>query len=191
MKTFFSQNRLLIWLVVFLLLLNISAISTMIYHKVKETKNPSSFVQPPIHRERRLAGEGRFLRDFLKLDKEQFEQFRVCRHAFQTKAWDITEELREKKIEFLEELDRKNPDTGKIQQISEDIGSLHKSLRMETGKYYLELKAICNDEQQQKLHHFFMQTFERPEMAPGPGRDHGMHKRMMRDNRIKQNNDSI
>ncbi len=191
MKTFFSQNKILIWLVVFLLLLNISAITSMIYHRVREAKDPSLLVQPPILRQRRMPAEGRFLRDFLELDAEQFEQFRSSRHAFQMKAWDITEELREKKVEFLEELNRKNPDTGKIQQISEDIGKLHQALRLETGKYYLELRDICDKEQQQKLYHFFMQTFERPEMGPGPGRGRGMHQRMRRHDVMKQDKDSI
>ena len=138
-----------------------------------------------------MRGEGRFLRDFLDLDPEQFEQFRMARYAFQMKAWDITEELREKKVEFLKELNKKNPDTIKIQKISEDIGYLHKGLRLETGKYYLELRTICDKEQQQKLYHFFMQTFERPEMVPAPGRGRGMHQRMMRNSTIKHRNDSI
>jgi len=191
MKTFFSQNRIWIWLIIFLLLINISAITSMIYHRVREEKETVSFHRAPYPGDSRMRGEGRFLRDFLKLDAEQFEQFRIARHAFQMKAWDITEELREKKVEFLEELNQKIPDTSKIQKISEDIGYLHQDLRMETGKYYLKLRSICDNEQQQKLYHFFMQTFERPEMEPGPGRGQGMHQRVMRHKRMKQNNDSI
>jgi Spy/CpxP family protein refolding chaperone len=191
MKTFFSQNRLLIGLVIFLLVLNISAISSIIYHRVRETKNISLPVQPPVPREARIPGEGRFLRDFLELDRNQFEQFRNTRHAFQAKAFSITEELREKKVEFLEELNNNNPDTGRIEEISEDIGQLHKELRLETGKYYLKLRRICNPEQQQKLHHFFMQSFERQDMAPGPGRSRSLHQRMMKNNRIKPGKDSM
>lgn|GEM_PF-180383 len=191
MKTFFSQNRILIWLIIFLLLLNISVISSLIYHRVRESKNISAIHQAPFQRDSRMRSEGRFLRDFLELDPEQFEQFRMARQAFQMKAWGITEELREKKVEFLKVLNQKNPDTSKIQKISEDIGQLHKDLRLKTGKYYLELRTICDKEQQQKLYHFFMQTFERPEMEPGSGRGRGMHQRMMRNSTIKHRNDSI
>jgi hypothetical protein len=191
MKTFFSQNRILIWVILFLLLLNISAISSIIYHRVSESRNTSFIRQTPFQSDGRMRGEGRFLRDFLELEPEQFKQFGMARHAFQTKAWDITQELREKKIEFLKELNQKTPDTSKIQQISEDIGNLHKDLRLETGKYYLELREICDKEQQQKLYHFFMQTFERPDMVPHPGRGRDMHQRMMKHSRMKQNNDSI
>ena len=190
MKTFFSQNRILIWLIIFLLLLNISAISTMIYHRAREAKNTSFVRHAPFQRDSRMRGEGRFLKDFLELDPEQFEQFRMARHTFQMKAWDITEELREKKVEFLKALNQKNPDTNKIQIISEDIGLLHKDLRLETGKYYLELRTICDKEQQQKLYHFFMQTFERPDMVPGPGRGRGVHQRMIRNSTTKHRNDS-
>ena len=191
MKTFFSQNRLLIWLVIFLLVLNISAISSIIFHRVREPKNISLPFRPPVQDETRMRGEGRFLRDFLELDRAQYEQFRIDRHAFQTNAWSITEELREKKIEFLDELDKKNPDTGRIEQLSEDIGQLHKALRLETGEYYLKLKTICNVEQQQKLHHFFMQSLGRHDMEHGQARGRGMHQRMKRNNGIKQVNDSI
>lgn len=191
MKTFFSQNRLLIWLVIFLLVLNISAISSIIFHRVREPDNVSLPFRPPGPDEERIPGDGRFLRDFLELDRRQYEQFRMNRHAFQTKAWSITEELRKKKIEFLEELDKKDPDPGRIEQISEEIGQLHKALRLETGEYYLELKTICNDEQQQKLHHFFMQSLGRHDMINGPARGRGMHQRMKRNNRINQVNDSI
>lgn len=191
MKTFFSQNKVLIWLIIFLLLLNIAAISSMIYQRVRLAKDTSFIPHAPFHRDREMPGEGRFLREFLELDTEQFEKFKVARHSFQMKAWEITEELREKKIEFLKELNRKNPDTGKIQKISEDIGDLHSDLRVETGNYYLELRAICHKEQQQKLYHFFMQTFERPEMEPGPGRGAGRHHRMIRRNMNQHGKDSM
>jgi hypothetical protein len=191
MKTFFTQNRLLIWLVIFLLVLNISAISSIIFHRLREPENVSLPFRPPGPAEERIPGDGRFLRGFLELDRQQYEHFRMNRHAFQAKAWNITEELRKKKIEFLEELNKKDPDTGRIEQISEEIGQLHKALRLETGEYYLELKKICNDEQQQKLHHFFMQSLGRHDMASGPARERGMHQRMKRNNRINQVNDSI
>ncbi|MBN2213338.1 MAG: periplasmic heavy metal sensor [Bacteroidales bacterium] len=191
MKTFFSQNRLLIWLVIFLLVLNISAISSIIYHRVRETKEIPSPFQPPIAWEGRMPDEGRFLRDYLELDKAQFEQFMIKRHGFQTKARGITEELREKKVEFLEELNKKDTDTSKIRELSEDIGQLHKALRLESGKYYLGLRTICNDEQRQKLHRFFMHSLGRHDMEPLPGRGRGMHQRMMKNNRIKPWKDSI
>lgn len=182
MKTFFSQNRILIWLVIFLLLLNIAAISSMIFNRARKVNNTSFIPHANFHREGRMPGEGGFLKEFLELDKGQFEQFRNARHAFQAKAWDITEELREKKFEFLKELHQKNPDTSKIQEISEDIGNLHESLRMESGKYYLELRRLCNEEQQCKLYQFFMQTFEGPEFGHGHGRGRGMHQRNGRRN---------
>jgi hypothetical protein len=191
MKTFFSQNRILIWLVIFLLLLNISAIIAILYHKSREVENTSLSFQPSVNREIRMSGEGRFFRDFLELDKEQFERFRIVRHHFQMKARNITEELREKKAEFLKELDRKNPDAGKIQEISNEIGQLHATLKLETGKYYLQLKTICNDEQQQKLHHFFLKIIGGGEMMPGQGRGRGMYQKMGRNSAKRFRNDSI
>ncbi len=191
MKTFFSQNRLLIWLVIFLLVLNVSAISSIIFQRVREPESVSLPFRPPVPDETMMPGEGRFLRDFLELDREQFEHCRIDRHAFQVKAWSITEELREKKIEFLKELDKKNPDTARIEQIAEEIGQLHKTLRLETGEYYLKLRRLCNDQQQQKLHHFFMQSLGRHDTAKRPARGRGIHQRMKRKNSIKQVIDSI
>ncbi len=192
MKTFFSQNKILIGLVIFLLLLNIAAISSIIYQRAGVAKHTSIVTHAPFHRDRGMPRQGRFLRELLELDTEQFEEFKVARHDFHMKAWEITEELREKKVEFLKELNRKKPDTSKIQKISEDIGDLHRDLRLETGNYYLELRTICHNEQQQKLYQFFMQTFERPEMVePVPGMGRNRHHRMIKENRNQHGKDSL
>jgi hypothetical protein len=191
MKTFFSQNRILIWLVIFLLIINVAAISTILIIRVRKVNDTSFIPHARFHREGRMPGEGGFLKEFLELDEGQFEQFRDARHGFQARAWDITEELREKKFEFLRELHQNEPDTNKIQEISEDIGRLHKRLRLESGKYYLELRRFCSEEQQRKLYHFFMQTFDGTELRHGHDRDRVMHHRKMRRNMIRHKKDSI
>lgn len=191
MKTFFSQNKILIWLVAFLLVLNICAIGSILYYKGRTTENVTTIMQHPTHERHATPGEGRFFRNFLGLDETQFRKFSAARNRFHIKLTDLNEELAIKRAEFLKELNRKNPDMVKIRKISDEIGNLHAAMRMETGRYYLQLKEICNPEQQEKLYHFFLQTMEGNDMLPSPSGRGGMHRRFMRNHAIRQNNDSI
>lgn len=191
MKTFFSQNKILIWLVMFLLLLNLSVIGTIIYHKYKIEHKSSSFVPQQFSGRGKIQGGGSFLKEYLRLDEKQFTRFRITRNEFQQKAEIINNSLKEKRIEFLNELEKSNPDEAIIRKVSEDIGKLHADLITETSLYYLDLNSLCTKEQLPKLHSFFKQMFEREESMPSTGRFNRQGQGRTQHNNLNKNMDSI
>lgn len=173
MKTFFSQNKILIWVMIFLLLLNISTIGSIIFFKSRVNTMISPPKPPLAHKMGIMQRDGRFMKEYLGLNEEQFIQFSNTRFEFQQKAHSIAMELRQKRMELFDELKKSNPGERKIRKISEETGQLHTELNIETSNYYMKIKEICNEGQREQLHRFFIQNHEGGAQIPFPARRHG------------------
>ena len=161
-----TNNKTLIIIIIFLGLLNLSTIGTIVYHlkfggdEQKETEVEQIDV-PDTHL-------GRFFRQQLGLTHQQHIKFRQYRRQFHKKANMVTEQLQEKRNEFMEELGKKHSDTKKLHELSQEIGDLHAELKHLTFEYYLQMKSICNEEQQKKLYSIFWSMMNSGEpAAPG------------------------
>jgi hypothetical protein len=64
-------------------------------------------------------------------------------------------------------------DTSRLNMLSDSIGHLHSNLKKLTYGYYLDIKNICNPEQQKKLEQLFGEMFTNDAPMGFPGR--GMH----------------
>lgn len=156
MKTFFTKFKVIIWLTVFILLINVTILATMFFYNYKKsTSAPYHF-----HPHNTQMHDGSYMQKRLNLSGHQFEKFTSARMSFQKNAWDIKNQLRDLRIDFLSELKETEPDTIKIQKISEEIGRLHTELKIETSRYYLNLKHICNIDQQNELNDIFMMMMD-------------------------------
>ncbi|MDA3945033.1 MAG: periplasmic heavy metal sensor [Bacteroidetes bacterium] len=148
-----TNRTLLIWLIVILLATNISTIATIFYHVYfQERKLPDV-----PGRELRIPDGhmGRFFRDEMNLTPKQHRQFRDFRHDFHSKANGITIRMQENRNALFDELARENPDTVHLGQLADEIGELHAQLKGLTFEYYLQLKSVCDPQQQKKLHFIF------------------------------------
>jgi Spy/CpxP family protein refolding chaperone len=172
MKTFFSRYKLLIWVVVFLMVLNISAIGTILFHKYRQYK---IVTRPPAGMRYHAPGPGIYLKEELNLTNEQYARFNEARMNYQKTASDINLQLNKKKGEYLTELMTNSPDRLVLQASCDSIGSMHARLMSQTGKYYDEIRKLCNDEQVNKLNTFFMKAmqFENNAMMRGKGMRQG------------------
>ncbi|MBN2613311.1 MAG: periplasmic heavy metal sensor [Bacteroidales bacterium] len=170
MKTFFTQNRLIIGILVFLLVMNVVAVGSILFYR---NKARDILTNPPFPAQRlqRMHPEGRYMQKYLELDENQFQNFANARNRFHENARKLANEIREKRMKMFEELEQPEPDMEKIGNIAEEIGRLHKELNIETGNYYLDIREICNPVQREKLHRFFIHTFH--ESGPAPGHSHG------------------
>ncbi|NPA35558.1 MAG: hypothetical protein GXO47_01795 [Chlorobi bacterium] len=163
-------KRTLIYIIAFLVVLNLSTIGTIIYHlKISDNENTEVQIEeidvPDTHL-------GRFFRQQLSLTHQQHIKFRIYRQQFHYKANIVTDKLQKKRNEFMEELGKKNSDTVKLHQLSQQIGDLHAELKHLTFEYYLQMKSICNDEQQNKLYSIFWSMMNSGEPAkPGSLKD--------------------
>jgi hypothetical protein len=77
---------------------------------------------------------------------------------------------------MLTEMASAKSDTTKLNMLSDSIGYMHSRLKKLTYKYYLDIKIICNKEQQQKLEQLIREMFanDAPMGFPGRGGMRGM-----------------
>ena len=178
-----NKNTLMIWTIIVLVILNVSTWITIVYHQVQsskmQTRNGIETKQPGANTEKFT---GRYFRDQLNLSIEQMDKFREFNHPFRMEARDITLQLAEKRKAMLLEMVAPKSDTSKLNALSDSIGKLHSELKKISYGYYLNIKALCNKEQQIKLEQLFNDMFsnDAPMAFPGRGGMHGMQKKMQR-----------
>lgn len=165
------KTKSLIWIIILLLIMNVSAIVTMLYHRTQEKKAEyvSGSYAEATQSAPSMQYSGRWFRDELQLTGEQMKEFTQFNPAFRQKVRSINIELAQKKQQMLDELAAEKNDTALLNSLSDSIGALHSELKKATYAYYLEFKRICTPGQQEKLHAIFNRMFE-GEMPGGPGK---------------------
>ena len=162
------NTKTLVTIIVFLVVLNLSTIGTIVYHiYFSGEENGSEVVVEQVDVPDR--GLGRFFRQQLDLTPQQHVQFRNFRREFHAKANKVTNELQEKRNEFMTELGKEHSDTKKLHKLSEEIGELHAELKHLTFEYYLQMKSVCDREQQEKLYIIFRSMMNPGEESTAPG----------------------
>jgi len=166
-----GNRNILIWIIVILAVTNISTVGTIFYHIHKQ----EIVLQKPDIRQAQAPDRrfGKLLREELKLTREQQAQFMKYRQQFHSRANVITDKMQVNRDEFMAELGKKNTDTAYLNELSIEIGQLHTDLKHLTYGYYLNMKNICNDDQQEKLFIVFNKMIRRdgrismPRKRPG------------------------
>lgn len=174
------KKQLLIGTIVILIIINISALVTIILHNRFERNQYSEKVFQDNNPKQQ--GMNYFLRNELKLNNEQFDSFQTINRTYFEKSRNIAIKLHENRILMIEEIANKNPNIEKLDQIAREIGNLHYELKNNTINHFLELKSVCNEEQQVLLQQFFFRLIDEQEQGPfrrreGPGRERHGRKR--------------
>jgi Spy/CpxP family protein refolding chaperone len=149
-----DKNKFLTWALVVLTLLNLCTIGTIIYHIITEknemSKSSERYASPL---------NGRDFMETLDFTHEQKEQFHLMNNSFRASVREINEELDLQKNSLFAELRKENTDTVACNRISDEIGVLHKELKVKTYRFYLDVKKICRADQQGKLNDVFAPIF--------------------------------
>lgn len=156
-----NKYRILVWIVVILVATNLSVGISYLYHK-QQDKMPDEQVEKPAI-EIPAQQRARFFREQLNLSREQVNSFRDLNRDFNRTAWNITHELQSLRFEMVQELGSLNPNQEKLDSISSEIGWLHEELKNETIDYYLAMREVCDENQQQKLNEIFMAMLQKNE----------------------------
>lgn len=167
------KYRTLIWIIVILIATNLSTIASFYYHRTAEM-NPKAVgkdYQTNIPGEQRT----RFFRDELNLDASQTDQFREINRTFNRTARGIEINLAQLREDMINELGTQNPDSTRLGQMAMEIGNNHRELKQVTTTFYLNMKKICNAEQQAKLHEIFQSMLNKDNQVnlPRPGNQGG------------------
>lgn len=155
-----TDNRPLIWIIVLLVVFNVSTLATIGYHIVKSKKGDRVEQNlTPSKGNVAVQYNGRFFRDSLGLSHEQMDKFRSINHHFRSDANDITLSLAKLRQRMMQNMSGAKPDTILLNNLSDSIGVLHARLKRDTYQYYLDIRGICNKEQQAKLKSIFEKIF--------------------------------
>jgi small-conductance mechanosensitive channel len=180
-----NKHSLMVWAIVVLAIMNISTLATVLYHQYYSGKSLVVATSNPKQLEADTEKfSGRYFRDQLNLSNEQMDKFREFNFVFRPQARAITIRLAAIRKEMLNELASVKSDTIKLSMLSDSIGYCHSHLKRLTYKYYLDIKSICNTEQQQKLEQLVREMFvnDAPMGFPGKGRMQGMGQGKHRNN---------
>jgi len=125
-----------------LLIINISALATLGYHRYFASKTTV-----PVCCQ---SGED-YLYQQLALSGSQIEQMKVIKSSFQVQAEGISRQLFPKRAELVELLKISTPDSLRISQLLQEIGVLQTELQQQVIQSVLKQKAILNAEQQERF----------------------------------------
>lgn len=160
-----NKIKILWWVITLLAILNITTICTIIYHNHKDFKDSKAIIIEPDS----APLNGKCFRQTLGFDKEQMKDFRKFNKKFHKDANEIIESINIEKNYLFEELQNESPNSDKLNSISNEIGVLHKNLKMVTIDFYLSLKGICNATQKEKLKTMFIPLFKDTGLKNGCG----------------------
>lgn len=150
-----NKIRILTWAVALLLALNVATIGTILYHIYQE----KNVINTSNINSRGNKMNGRFFRDELNLNNEQMHAFHAINVPFRAKTHATINSIDSTKYQLYKELQQTMSDTTKIKNLSAQIGLLQSDLSKETAIFYLNVKNICNDKQQEKLAEIFYPLF--------------------------------
>ncbi|MFY9152027.1 MAG: hypothetical protein WAO52_08435 [Prolixibacteraceae bacterium] len=131
-----KKQRILIWLNIFLLVINISAFVTfLLMNNAGESEHDDRF------------SSDEFLKTELGLSEEQYravsEQNNNVFRAYQV-FLDMKCELN---FKLIEELSSKHPSDSVMNSLSTRIGIMDGNIKRQTVKHFKNIRSICNDEQ--------------------------------------------
>ncbi|MBN2272893.1 MAG: periplasmic heavy metal sensor [Bacteroidales bacterium] len=166
-----KKQKILVWIVAVLALMNISTLATILVHtnQAKKSETVTTTVQRQAAADAERFG-GRYFCDQLDLDADQMRTFRNVNTVFRQQARDITIDLALYRRQMLTEMAAGHSDTNRLYRLSDSIGHLHSDLKKLTFRYYLDIKSICSPQQQEKLERLFGTIMARDTQMGYPGR---------------------
>ena len=102
---------------------------------------------------------GHYFHDQLSFNSEQMSRFVEFNPVFRENVSCINMNLNTLRQKMLSEMASGKYDTIRLNTLSDSIGILHANLKKVTYKYYLEIKNICDQQQQEKLEQLFSRMF--------------------------------
>ena len=162
----FNNNRLVFWILIFLVLINITALATYFIYMRKPAGEPMPGS---------ALKKGIVLQQELALTPDQSLAVNKINETYQASSEPIVEAIREKKAELLDELSKDDTDSAVLIQLTNEVVNEQKKLQMANIKQFLELKKVCTPEQTQKLSQIYagLYGFEQTGKGKGQGKGNG------------------
>lgn len=136
------KRKFIIIIIAVLLIINLSALTTIGYHRFVSDRADDTVCK--------LSGDD-YLYQELSLSRSQLDQIKSIRQSFLDDSNPILEQLLMQRTELVSQLQSASPDTERIRQMLQQIGSLQTDLQYQVIESLLKQKTILNPEQQEKF----------------------------------------
>jgi len=161
---FFSKNRFLFWLLIFLVVILFTALVTLIVYYSDQSKGSSQ--QMP-------DNPGNVFRTELSLTPAQSEKVDAILAVYRNSTEPIVSEIRNHRIQVLDELTKDKPDKSILNKYIEEISQLQKQMQNASINQYMALKEICTPGQCQRLSALYYELYGFQGQGNGHGKGQG------------------
>lgn len=139
----FQRNKVVVWVLVGLLVIVMSALGTMVYHR---------WICPEKSKAIQECGQRcNLLSEELGLSEAQTQSVDKIRAGYRQISMVTADSLRSKRSQLVTELGNESPDTLRLRQLAVEIGMLQTDLINHTINQYLQISRECTPEQREKL----------------------------------------
>jgi Spy/CpxP family protein refolding chaperone len=163
----YHKNKALFWIMIFLIVVNLSALATYFFFPRKATvvacSDSSSAPGCALHAE-------------LDLTEVQAARVDIINSEYLDKSAPISEKIKNIRAEVLDELSTEVPDSLKLNEYSLELSQLQNQLHHYNIMHYLELKKVCTPDQAMRLSNLYRELYGCPMQGPGTGGKH-MHRK--------------
>jgi Spy/CpxP family protein refolding chaperone len=138
----FSKQRLIGWVIVLLVLLNMISLGTLWFFQIRKPSSSQELGPDPVRH---------FLEQELDLTAEQAQEFEALRREHLELSKAINDEANNLKRALMNEVFAASPDAAKGAQLAEQIGEKRTELEQLRFQHFLALKSLCQPEQVELL----------------------------------------
>ena len=158
----FTKNRATVTTIILLIVINVFTL-LIIWFDGRGIFGPPR-MEPPRENDDRMAF---FLKNELGLNEAQVQQYHQLRQKHLEQTREINENIHHLKKELLDQLFSDRVDSQKVNKLIQSIGEKQKIAERITFNHFLEMKNLCGEGQQEKLHRL-LDEFFRPPRPQGP-----------------------
>jgi Spy/CpxP family protein refolding chaperone len=165
---FFNRNRFVSWLLVFLVVINLTALVTFL----------AFYMRKPARAENPACGTSCMaLQKELSLTPGQSGKVDTILAVYRTATQPYVARIKDCRAQLLEELAKDKPDTGLISRCTDEINTCQKEMQKASVNQYLSLKKICTPDQCRRLSALYFELYGcRAGMGKGMMYRHGQGK---------------
>ena len=145
-----NKNRLIFWILIFLVIVNLSALVTFFSFNRNSEEVTCNAMQPQC---------GKAFQSELGLSHEQVQKVELINSEYQANSSPIVNEIRKIRSDILDELSSETPDTSYINQKSNELCDFQLQLQQANFTQFLELKKVCDPEQAQRLSALYRELY--------------------------------
>ncbi len=154
-----KQFRILVWMVIALLALNISALGTIVWLRVNQPKASFTVCDAPgKYKKHSFRMYDQRISEEVGFDEEQLEQFRSLRETHFQEIREINRKLKETRAVHFQLIHKGEDNSHLLDSLNKRVGELHHQWSGSATKFLLGARQICTPDQIPGLFRVIMES---------------------------------